>query len=47
MRPLVLVAGAGAPPRVAFTDWFARVLVMLFVLLLSWRTPDGPAAGGA
>ena len=47
MKALSLVAGAGTPPRVAFADGFARVLVTLFVLLLSWRTPDAPRAGGA
>jgi hypothetical protein len=47
MSSLTLVTSSNAPPRAAFAGWFAAVLVTLFVLLLSWRTPDCPRAGRA
>lgn len=47
MSSLTLVARSNPSPRAAFAGWFAAVLVTLFVLLLSWRTPDSPRAGGA
>lgn len=47
MSSLALDAGRASAWRAEFVRWFAAVLVTAFVLLLSWRTPDGPRAGGA
>jgi hypothetical protein len=41
MSPLLVAPATEAPLRIAPSTVLARLLVWLFVLLLSWRASDG------
>lgn len=41
MSPLLIAVDPDAPLRAVSSTVLARVLVWLFVLLLSWRATDG------